>query len=141
MHTLKSILFGICLFFNLSLIAQKKESAADLPYSNKTEVSDQVLESLFQHTGKISIDLAPGFRLEGNIQNKSNHGNSVNSLLINVENRPGGLLSITRYKDPNGHLFYSGTLLKLHEANGWVLVEKDRHYYFIETQQKFLVSE
>jgi hypothetical protein len=141
MHTLKSILPGLCLFFSLSLIAQKKEAATDVPYSNKIEVSDQVLESLFQFTGKISIDLAPGFRLEGNIQNKSNHGNSVISLLISVENRPGSLLSITRYKDPNGHLFYSGNLLKLHEADGWLLVEKDRHYYFIETQQKFLVSE
>lgn len=141
MYTLKSILSGLCLFLSLSLFAQKKDSAGDLPYSNKTEISDQVLESLFQFTGKISIDLAPGFRLEGNIQNKSNHGNAVISLLINVENRAGSMLSITRYKDTNGHLFYSGNLLKLHETDGWVLVEKDQHYYFIETQQRFLVSE
>lgn len=141
MHTLKSILSGLCLIFSLSLIAQKKGSATELPYSNKTEISDKVLESLFQFTGKISIDLAPGFRLEGNVQNKSNHGNAVISLLINVENRPGSMLSITRYKDPNGRLFYSGNLLKLHETDGWLLVEKDQHYYFIETQQRFLVSE
>jgi hypothetical protein len=141
MHTLKSILSGLCLFFSLTLMAQKKDSVADLPYVNKTEVSEQVLESLFQFKDKISIDLAPGFRLEGNIQNKLNHGNAVISLLIKVENRPGLMLSITRYKDSNGHLFYSGNLLKLHETDGWVLVEKDQHYYFIETQQRFLVSE
>jgi hypothetical protein len=141
MNTLKSIISGLCLFVSFNLIAQKKDSGTDLPYSNKTEVSTQVLESLFQPTGKISIDLAPGFRLDGNIQNKSNHGNAVLSLLINVENRPGSMLSITRYKDSNGHLFYSGNLLKLHETDGWVLVEKDQHYYLIETQQRFLVSE
>ncbi|HEY4967537.1 MAG TPA: hypothetical protein VII28_14125 [Puia sp.] len=141
MHTLKSILSGLFLLFSISLIAQKKDAVTDLPYSNKTEISDQVLESLFQSTGKISINLAPGFRLEGNIQNKSYHEDSVISLLIKLENREGALLSITRFKEPNGHLFYSGNLLKLHDAEGLVLTEKDNHYYFIETQQRFLVSE
>lgn len=141
MRTLKSILSGICLLFSLVLTAQKKDSFTDLPYSNKTEVSEQALESLFQSWGKVSINLAPGFLLTGNIENKSTHGNSAMSLLVKVENHPGGLLSITRYKDPNGHLFYSGNLLKLHEPDGMILVEKDGRYYFIETQQRFLVSE
>jgi hypothetical protein len=141
MHTLKSFLSVLCMLFSLSLIAQRKDSVTDLPYSYKSEVSKQALESLFQSSDKISVDLAPGFRLEGNIQNKSNHGNAVISLLINVANRHGSMLSITRYKDANGHLFYSGNLLKLHDTEGWVLVEKDQHYYFVETQQRFLVSE
>ena len=141
MCTRKSILSGICLLFSLILTAQKKDSVTDLPYSNKTEVSEQALESLFQSRGKIAINLAPGFLLEGNIENKSSHGNSVMSLLIKIQTPPGGLLSITRYKDPNGHLFYSGNLLKLHEPEGMILVEKDERYYFIETQQRFLVSE
>ena len=141
MHTLKSILSGLCLIFSLTLNAQKKDSATDLPYSNKTEVSDQVLESLFRSTGKIAMDLSPGFRLEGYVQDKSNHSHSIVSLLIKIENRPGSTLSLTRYEDSNGHLSYSGSLLRLHDAEGLILIEKDKHYYFIETQQKFLVSE
>jgi hypothetical protein len=141
MYTLKSIIVGFCLMSGLNLSAQKKESSPDLPYSNKIEVNDQVLESLFQATGNISLEMAPGFRLEGNIQNKSRHGNSVISLLVKVESRPGGMLSISRYKDPNGHVYYTGHLLKLHEPEGLMLVEKDQHYYFIETQQRFLVAE
>jgi hypothetical protein len=141
MCTLKSILAGICLLFSISLTAQKKDTITDLPYSNKTEISNQVLESLFQSPGKISINLGPRIRLEGNIQNKLFHGKAVISLLIKLENRDGSMLTITRYEDPNGHISYSGNLLKLHESDGLVLVEKDQHYYFIEAQQKFLVSE
>ena len=141
MNTLKKILSSSCLFFSLSLSAQKKEPVTDLPYVNKIDVNDQALESLFQATGNISLDLGSGFRLEGRIENKSQHGNSVVSLLIKLESGPGGTLSISQYKDPNGHLFYTGHLLKLHESDGMLLVERDRHYYFIETQQRFLVAE
>ena len=141
MNTLKTILSGFCLLCSLMLSAQKKDSPTDLPYSNKIEVSNQALESLFLSPENISLDLAPGFRLEGKIQNKSDHGHSVISLLIKVDSRPGGMLSISRYKDPKGNIFYAGHLLKLHEPEGMMLVEKDQHYYFIETQQRFLVAE
>lgn len=141
MNTLKTILSGFCLLLSGMLSAQKNDPSADLPYSNKIELNTQALESLFQANENISIDLAPGFRLEGKIQNKSAHGNSVNSLLIKVESRPGGMLSISRYKDPKGNIYYAGHLMKLHDADGLMLVEKDQHYYFIETQQRFLVAE
>ena len=141
MNTLKTILGCICLLFSLMLSAQKKENHADLPYSNKIEVGDQVLEALFQVPENISMELAPGFRLEGKIQNKTDHGNSVISLLIKVDSPPGGMLSISRYRNPKGKIYYTGHLLKLHEPNGMMLVEKDQHYYFIETQQRFLVAE
>jgi len=127
--------------FSHSLSAQKKEYATELPYSNKIAVSDQVLESFFQASGNISLEIAPEFRLVGNIQNRSTRGNSEVSMLIKLEGSPGGMLSISRYKDPNGHLYYTGHLLKLHESEGLMLVEKDQHYYFLETQQKFLVAE
>jgi hypothetical protein len=141
MYTLKSFFCGLSLLFSITLIAQKKYADADLPYSNKTQVSDQVLESLFQTVGKISTELAPDLRLEGNIIYKSNHGDSIMSILIRVENRPGSMLSLTRYKNSNGHISYSGNLLKLHDTEGLVLIEKEQRYYFIETQQKFLVTE
>ncbi len=99
------------------------------------------LESLFQSKEKVSLDLGPGFHLEGTIENKSDHGHSVVSLLVKMENKPGAMLSIDRYRDQNGNISYSGRLLKLHETGGLMLVEKDGHYYFIETEQKFLVAE
>jgi hypothetical protein len=141
MNTVKTLLTGICLFFSLLLSAQQKEPQNDVPYSNKIEVSNETLELLFTASGKISLDLAPEFHLEGTVENRSEHGNSVISLLINVQSRPGGMLNISRYRDEKGHLFYAGRLLKLHDQEGMMLIEKDNHYYFIETQQKFLVSE
>jgi hypothetical protein len=141
MNTLKTILSSSCLLFSLVLSAQKKDSSADLPYSNKIEVSSKALESLFTSTENISTDLAPGFHLEGAIQNKTEHGNSVISLLVKLNSHPGGMLSISRYTDSQGNRSYTGHLLKLHDANGMLLVEKDQRYYFIETQQRFLVAE
>jgi hypothetical protein len=141
MNTPKTILTGLGLLFSLILSAQKNDAPADIPYSNKIEVNSQALESLFLTPETISLDLAPGFRLEGKIKNKSEHGGLVTSLLIRVESRPGGMLSISRYTDPKGNIHYAGHLLKLHEPEGLMLVEKDQHYYFIETQQRFLLAE
>jgi hypothetical protein len=141
MNTLKTILTGFCLLVSMMLSAQKNDSPTDLPYSNKIEVSSQILESLFLLPETVSLDLAPGFRLEGKIKNKSDHGNSVTSLLIKVDSRPGGMLSLSRYKDPKGNIYYAGHLLKLHEPDGLMLVEKDQHYYMIQTQQRYLVAE
>jgi hypothetical protein len=141
MNTLKTIFYSIGLLFSLSLSAQKKESVPELPYSNKIAVSDQILESIFQAHDTISFELSTGFKLEGVVQNRSEHGNSVLSMLIKMGGSPDGMMSISRYKDPNGHLYYTGHLLKLHESKGFLLVEKDQHYYFMETEQKFLVTE
>lgn len=141
MNTLKTILSGFGLLCSLVLSAQTKDFSAELPYSNKIEVSDKALEALFLSTDILSLQMAPGFRLEGQIENRIQHGPSVSSLLIRIMNKPGGMLSISRYKDPNGHIFYAGHLLKLHDADGMMLIEKDQHYYFIETQQRFLVAE
>ena len=141
MNTLKTILTFTCLLCNFLLSAQKKDSPTDFPFSNKIEVSKQALETLFRSPENISLDMAPGFHLNGKIQNKSEHGSSVFSLLIKVDSPPGGMLSISRYKDPKGNIYYTGHLLKLHEEEGLMLVEKDQHYYFIETQQRFLVAE
>jgi hypothetical protein len=141
MNTLKTILGGSCLLCSLMLSAQKKDATGELPYSNKIEVSSQALEALFQSQQNISIDLAPGFRIEGKIENKSDHGNDNTSLLIKLENNSGGMLNISRYIDAKGIVYYAGRLLKLHEPEGMMLVEKDKRYYFIETQQRFLVAE
>jgi hypothetical protein len=141
MNTLKTILSGTCLLLGLVLSAQKKDASDNLPYSNKIEVSKQTLETLFHSPVNISMELAPGFHLEGQIQNRSDHGNTVTSLLIKLDNRPGSTLTITRYIDSKSNIFYTGHLMKLHENDGMVLVEKDQRYYFIETQQRFLVAE
>ncbi len=141
MNTLKTILSGFSLLCCLLVSAQKQDSPAELPYSNKIELRDQALEALFQAQVHISLEMAPGFHLEGEIRNKTDHGGSVVSLLIQVESHPGGMLSISRYSDPKGHIHYTGHLMKLHEPEGLMLVEKDQHYYFIETQQRFLVAE
>jgi hypothetical protein len=141
MNTLKTLITCFSLLLSLMLSGQKTDSPTDLPYSNKTEVSVQALEALFLASETIAIDLASGFRLEGTIKNKTDHGSSVVSLLIKVDSRPGGMLSISRYADQKGNIYYTGHLLKLHEPDGLMLVEKDQHYYFIETQQRFLVAE
>ncbi len=141
MHTLKMILSGFCLLLSHELSAQKTGSPEDLPYSNKIPVSDKALESLFKAPDNISIELAPGLHIDGKIQNRSDHGGSVVSLLIKVESHPDGMLSIARYRDPKGNIYYAGRLLKMHGSDGMMLIEKDQHYYFIETQQRFLIAE
>jgi hypothetical protein len=138
---LKTTLSGICLLVGLVLSAQNKETDLNLPYSNKIELNDQALESLFHSEQNISLELGTGFHLEGKVQNKTDHGNSLISLLIEVSSAPGGMFSISRYVDPSGKIVYAGRMLKLHDPDGLLLVREDQHYYFIATEQRFLVAE
>jgi hypothetical protein len=141
MKTLKTIICAICMLGTLFVSAQTKEAVTDLPYSNKIEISIKSLESLFLSPDMVSIELAPGFHIEGTIENKAEHGPAITSILIKLNNQTGGILSIVRYHDQYGKIYYSGQLLKLHEQEGMLLIAEDQHYYFIETQQRFLVSE
>ena len=141
MKTLKATLIVFFVLCRLMLSAQSNESITEIPYSNKIEVREQLLEDLFQSAGNISLSLTPAFKLEGKIQNKSDYGNSTTSLLIRLAGNPSGMLSITRFKDKNGRTSYAGQLMKLHDPKALKLIEKDHHYYFIEIEQKFLVSE
>ena len=141
MNTLKTVLSCFCMLLCLLLSAQNANTQTDIPYSNKIEISNQSLESLFLSGETVSIDLAPGFHLEGKIENRSAHGNTVTSLLIRVSKNHEGMLSISRYKDPNGKIYYAGHLMKLHQPDGLMLIENNQHYYLIETQQRFLVAE
>jgi hypothetical protein len=141
MKLLKTIFISCCLMGSLKSSAQKTTSPAEIPYSNKIELNDLALEKLFQSQANVSVELGPGFRLEGTIQHRSDPGNALKTLLIHVSSKPGGTLSLSRYKDPEGHIFYAGHLMKLHEPDGMVLVENDNHYYLVETEQRFLVSE
>jgi hypothetical protein len=139
--TLKTILSTFCVLSGLILSAQNKESVPSFPSSRSIELNEQALESLFHSPDQVSIELGSGFRIEGKIQDKTDHGNSVISLLIRVESSPSGLFSISRYTDPMGRITYTGRLLKLHDSDGLLLTQKGQHYYFIETEQKFLVAE
>ncbi len=141
MNTLKTILSGILLLLSMMSSAQKTAPAPDLPFSKKILLTDQALESLFGLTDNISVELGTGFHLDGKILNKTFHGNSGISLLIKVYSQTGGMLNITRFIDLHGKIYYTGRLLKLHEPNGMMLMEKDQHYYFMETQQRYLLSE
>jgi hypothetical protein len=139
--TLKTILSTIAVLSGLILSAQNKESVPEFPWSHSIQLNEQALESLFHSPDKISIELGPGFRIEGKIQDKTDHGNAIISLLIRVESSPAGFFSISRYSDPMGRIAYTGRLLKLHDSAGLLLTQKDQHYYFVETAQKFLVAE
>ena len=72
---------------------------------------------------------------------ETGQSHSVVSLLIKTENMQGAMLSLSRSLRSDGSWLYTGHLLKLHEPDGMLLVEKDGQYYFIRTEQKFLVAE
>jgi len=141
MNTLKTIFCGCSLLISLAISAQEKSFPENIPQHNKIEVSTEALEKLFHASGSFSIRLAPSFTLTGSIQNRIATGASVVRLLIKTENLQGATLSLSRSVTPDGTVQYTGHLLKLHDAEGMLLTEKDKHYYFIRTEQRYLVSE
>jgi hypothetical protein len=140
MNTLKTIFCGYSLLFSLALSAQEKSFPENIPYHTKIEVSSEALEKLFHASGTFTMKLAPSFTLTGSVQNRIEKTASV-TLLIKTENLQGASLSLSRSLRPDGSIQYTGHLLKLHDADGMLLFEKDNHYYFIRTEQRYLVSE
>lgn len=141
MNTLKTIICGYGLLHSLLLSAQDKSFPQNIPYQAKIEVSAGALEKLFHSTGACKLQLSPAFQLNGRIQNRTEKGPLVSTVLVSTENMQGAMLSLSRCARPDGSIQYSGHLLKLHDSDGELLVEKDGHYYFIRTEQRYLVAE
>ncbi len=141
MNTLKTIFCGCSLLSVLLLSAQEKSFPQNLPFNTKMEVSSESLEKLFHSTSVCTLQLTPSLSVTGTIQNRMEKGLSVTTLLIKTENMQGAMLSLSRSIRQDGSIQYTGHLLKLHDAGGMLLEEKDKHYYFIRTEQKFLVAE
>jgi len=141
MNTLKTILCGYGLLFSLAASAQEKSFPENIPFHNRIEVRSDMLEKLFHVNGAFSVQLAPSFNITGSVLSRVAKSASVTALLIKTENRQGATLSLSRSVNPDGSVQYAGHLLKLHEADGMLLFEKDDHYYFIRTEQRYLVSE
>lgn len=140
MNTLKSFLCGCNLMLSLMLSAQDKPFPQNIPYNTKIEVSTETLEKLFHSDGQIMMQLSPSFRLTGTVENRSGKG-PVITLLIKTENMQGAMLSLSRSNLSDGSVQYTGHLLKLHQPDGMLLIQKDKRYYFIRTEQRYLVAE
>ncbi len=141
MNTLKTIFCGCGLLSVLLLSAQEKSFPQNIPFNTKMEISSASLEKLFHATATCTLQLTPALTLTGTVQNRTGQSHSVASLLIKTENMQGAMLSLSRSLRSDGSWLYTGHLLKLHEPDGMLLVEKDGQYYFIRTEQKFLVAE
>ncbi len=141
MNTLKTILCGYSLLISLLLSAQEKTFPQHIPYHTKMEVSTEALERLFHSSGTFTLKLSPSFILNGSIQNRIDKGPLVITLLIKTENLQGAMLSLSRSIRQDGAIQYTGHLLKLHDPDGMLLVEKDKQYYFIRSEQRYLVAE
>ena len=141
MNTLKAIFCGFSLLLSVALPAQEKSFPDNIPYQSRIEVNAGALENLFHINGNFSLMLGPSFTLSGNIMNRISKANAVTTLLIKTENLQGATLTLSRSLMPDGSFQFTGHLLKLHNPDGMLLMEKDQHYYFIRTEQRFLVSE
>jgi hypothetical protein len=141
MNTLKTIFCGCGLLSALLLSAQEKSFPQNIPYHTKMEVSAESLENLFHSTGSCTLMLSPSFSVTGTILSRTEKGSSVTTLLIRTEHLQGALLSLSRSARQDGSFQYTGHLLKLRDPDGMLLMEKDSHYYFIRTEQRFLVAE
>jgi hypothetical protein len=141
MNMARTIFCGFSLLLSAALFAQEKSFPANIPYQSRVEVNAGALENLFHLNGNFSLVLGPSFTLSGSIMSRVSKPGSVTTLLIKTENLQGATLTLSRSPMPDGSFQYTGHLLKLHDADGMLLVEKDRHYYFIKTEQRFLVSE
>lgn len=113
----------------------------NLPASARLDVSAATLEQLFRSEGNVSVALSPSFLLKGTIENKDVDKSGDGTMLIRTEGIDGTMLSIARFTDGDLSVHYTGHFLKLHAAEGMLLVEKDRSYYFIRTQQRYLLAE
>ena len=141
MNTLKTIFCGCSLLISLALSAQEKSFPENIPFHTKIEVSAEALEKLFHVSGSFTMQLAPSFTLTGSIQNRIIKESSVSMILIKTENLQGATFSLSRSLKSDGSVQYTGHLLKLHDADGMLLIEKDNHYYLIRAEQRFLGSE
>jgi hypothetical protein len=99
------------------------------------------LEKLFSATGKVSVTVAPGIFLRGEVIARTKQSDQVQSLNIHLSDFPGAMFTLSRIRLENGALRYNGHLLSLNHNEAIILSLENGKYYFIKTTQPILVTD
>ena len=114
----------------------------DLPERIPIQVS--LLQSLLAFTmgQTINVQLANNFPLQGHIVSSANkYNNGVQSVVITLTNRVGATLSITKIKDTDGTVKYTGRIISMQHGDAFEISSENGQYYLIKKAFYDMINE
>jgi hypothetical protein len=77
----------------------------------------------------ISLPVAPGFIISGQVVSKANDQNSA-SVVMRLTNRPGARFIFTKLTGPKSSVKYIGRIISLKHGDSYEILSENDQYYF-----------
>jgi hypothetical protein len=114
----------------------------DLPERLSIEVSS--LQSLlaFPIGQTINVQLANNFPLQGRIVSSANkYNNGIQSIVIKLSNRIGASFSLSKIKDTDGSVKYTGRIISMQAGDAFELSFENGQYYLVKKTFNNMINE
>ena len=114
----------------------------DLPERLPIDVSSlqSLLTTLIGQT--INVQLAPNFTVQGQIVSSANkYNNSIQSIVIKLSNRIGASFSLSKIKDSDGTLKYTGRIISMQHGDAFEISFENGQYYLVKKTFNNMINE
>jgi hypothetical protein len=110
-------------------------------FPQKTACDIKSLEKLFTMQDNISLELSPACMLQGKIVSHVKPNAFAETINISLANFHGAVFTLSRIRTDDGHSKYTGHIMNFQSSDAIVLQEENKKYYFIKTEQRFVMTE
>ena len=114
----------------------------DLPERILIQVS--ALQSLLDNpiSVTVNVQLADNFPVQGHIVSYANKYNSaIQSVVIALTNRIGASFSLSKIKDTDGSVKYTGRIISMQHGDGFEISFEDGQYYLVKKTFNNMINE
>ena len=114
----------------------------DLPERILIQVS--ALQSLLDNpiSVTVNVQLADNFSVQGHIVSSANkYNNGIQSVVITLTNRIGGTLSLSKIKNTDGTVKYTGRIISMQHGDAFELSSENGQYYLVKKTFYDMINE
>ncbi|MBS1599266.1 MAG: hypothetical protein JST75_13660 [Bacteroidetes bacterium] len=146
--TIRSMAF--CMLITTSVRAQQLATTRSViisqpdifkKFPQKAACDIASLEQLFNMHDDVSLQLSPDFSLEGKIISRKKSNAFAETINIRLSEFQETIFTISRIQTENGETRFIGHILSLEGEEAIVLQFEDKQYFFIKTEQRFLMTD
>lgn len=114
----------------------------DLPERIPIQVSSLQNLLVFPIGQTINVQLANNFPLQGHIVSSANkYNNSIQSVVIMLTNRIGASLSLSKIKDSDGTVKYTGRIISMQHGDAFEISFENGQYFLVKKAFNDMINE
>jgi hypothetical protein len=110
-------------------------------FPQKSQCNTAALAKLFSLKGPVSVAIAKGLFLRGELIENIQQNPAVQSININLTDFPGAIFTLSRIHLEDGSILYSGHIVRLGSIDAMILSAENGKYYLSKTLERILITD